>query len=222
MINTALSYARASPATAALFDATASTIIKRLSRPPASKDERIKNAVLMWEQDVVNEIVFKMARLPKVDAQSGESACHAKDEECVLPTGHPKNARKRTTQENHRWWVNGNERTNGVWLADTLHYNPPVKGCNWENSELMVRTELATASGHSAQLGLLPRSVFGRLCGRRRVPLAFYEAHVNLNVTLPCSFYSAVNGSRGFLGQAILHAQSAYQATNSASLLMLL
>ena len=209
MINSAFCYARANPATAALFDDAASTIIKRLARPPASKEERVKNAVLMWEQDVLNEIVFKMARLPQNVRRLGglgERACHAMDEECDPATRHPKKARKGTTQE--RWWLNGTHRADGVWIADALHLKPPAEGCNWGERELMVRTELVTASGHSTQLGLLPRSIFGRLCGRRRVPLVFYENHVNLNTTLPCSFYSTANGSHSFLGQSILHAQS--------------
>ena len=208
MINTAFSYARTSPASAALFDSVASTIIKRLGQPPANEEQQVRNAVMMWEQDVLNEMVYKMARLPRDLSLPIRARCHTLDQECVPATRAPQNARKPTPNGNSRWWIDGTHRTHGAWLADVQRRPPPAEGCDWENRELMARTELVTASGHTTRLGLLPRSVFGRLCGRRRIPLTFYESHINFTDALPCSFYSAVRGSRSFMGQAILHAQS--------------
>ena len=217
MINTAFCHARASAVTAALFGRVASTIIDRLGNPPPQgKAARVAHAVRLWEQDVINEVVFNMSRLP-LNGSSSVTAqgCHLSDQECRQ--GEPKRV-KRTHSPSPgqqlpvksatlppRWWASVGPRTSGVWLAEALRLS--AGECDWQRRELIARTELVS-EGRSAHLGILPRSVIGRLCARRKVPLGVYGAHIDASNHLPCDFYSTSSASRSFLGQAALHAQS--------------
>ena len=207
MINTAFCYVRAKPATAALFDGVVSAIIQRLRQPPASGQDRLKCAVRLWEQDVMNEMVYNMSRLPLHAAASMPAACPPKDAECRLPnrTHAPRSTLPR------RWWAHASPRKSGVWLAELPRSS--AGGCAWSQRELLATTEIVATGNSTARLGVLPRSVFGRICARRRVPLAYFIT--NATEVLPCDFYSTSVARRPFLGQMVLHAQSARLHTSN-------
>ena len=201
MINTAFCYVRAKTATAALFDGVASAIIQRLRTPPRSLEDRTKGAVRLWEQDVMNEMVYNMSRLPLHAAVSMPAACPPRDGECKLPN--ITQALRSTLPE--RWWAHASPRKSGVWLADLPRTSEG--GCAWSHRELLATTEIVTNGNSAARLGVLPRSIFGRICARRRVPLAYFIT--NATEVLPCDFYSTSEAPRRpFLGQMALHAQS--------------
>ena len=234
-INTAFCYARPKPAVVALFAAVASIIVKRLRTPPTQKGkQQLPQHVRLWEQDVINEAVYKMARLPQdLDgaAPGSHSRCHALDLECPATAAWNRSAsgttatalkltkaqRQRINEERaKRWWVSDAPRTEGAWLADAPRLPAPAEGCDWEHRVLVPRTELVSASGSTAQFGLLPRSVVGRLCGRRRFPLSAVYQYINATNVLPCEFHAAADGSRSFLGQMALHAQMTANVTREA------
>ena len=188
----------------------------------------------LWEQDVINEAVYKMARLPQdLDgaAPGSHSRCHALDLECPATAAWNRSAsgttatalkltkaqRQRINEERaKRWWVSDAPRTEGAWLADAPRLPAPAEGCDWEHRVLVPRSELVSASGSTAQFGLLPRSVVGRLCGRRRFPLSAVYQYINATNALPCEFHAAADGSRSFLGQMALHAQMTANTTREA------
>ena len=212
-INTGFVYARArhrrtgagTGEAARLFNMTVHTILTRLSGP-AIKDERgAVHTQRLWPQDVVNELVFREARLPrrahalKALGHTLAMKCHPKDIDCMR-WNQMKLANAAGVRMPKTWWVQ-EPRKSSVWLAsaaafnrsvaagycslqarsDATHRHSSPNGHSGEPREasfedtihrdehhLIAYTELAGGS----RIGILPRTIVGRMCGRRKFPLS--------------------------------------------------
>ena len=91
----------------------------------------------------------------------------------------------------------------GTWLATLGRHRD---GSCWPKAQMLSVTELVSEEG-IATLGALPRSVVGRICAKRKLPLP--HANVLESPPLPCSTYSASK----LLGQTALHAQFTNELT---------
>ena len=191
-VNTGLFYARASPETADLFRDIARRVHARLSgelMPPGAEQRgsggggssaaprRVSEAAYyarIQEQEVANELVYRAARLPSWWRGGAAPSCHPWDVDC----GEFGPARRHPNGFPARWWVDDGKRNSSVWLASPLHTETATEAsgvpgpsssagatCGGGGDDLLAITELEGG----VATAVLPQSVVGRVCGKRKV-----------------------------------------------------
>ena len=129
-VNTGFVWARAGKAsTAQLFNRTVNTIVTRMQQPQIRDHKGNIHTGQLWPQAVMNQVVFRYARLPARGAAVGGGAhvrarCHQRDSDCQTQ-GIPKVAGADGVFMPISWWISP-PRNSSVWLASAVVPNASV------------------------------------------------------------------------------------------------